>query len=397
MSVRNGIAVRLARLLGGAAIGALGLSAVLPQPTALAWQISLLASEWGHWFALVALLLLPGWRRSRMNALGSLLAAVGIVLLLAPLAQAIALNRRLPAALTEAFGNVQATPASADEPRRSPLVIRDLVLGVGSHDVLVDEHVYTVVEGQALALDLYRPRSAERPLPVVITVHGGSWQSGSRRSFADLSRYLAARHHVVAAIDYRLAPRWRFPAAQEDVAAAVAYVKGLAETVGLDPNRIALLGRSAGGQIALLAAYTANDPAIRGVVSFYGPAALRWGYENPARKAVIDSSAILEAYLGGSPATHGPQYDAAEPARYVDASTPPTLFIHGLRDELVSPFHAEFVSARLIEAGVAHFILRLPWAVHGCDYLFSGPCGQISTYAVERFLRAVMNPRGSSR
>ena len=74
-------------------------------------------------------------------------------------------------------------------------------------------------------------------------------------------------------------------------------------------------------------------------------------------------------------------------------STPPTLFLQGLRDEHVSPFHAEFVSARLIDAGVPHAVVRLPWATHGCDYIFSGPCGQVATYAVERFLGAVLAAR----
>jgi acetyl esterase/lipase len=250
--------------------------------------------------------------------------------------------------------------------------------------------VYAIVGDEELKLDLYRPQSGHARLPVVMTIHGGSWQSGSRGDFVDLNHHLAAHGYVVAAIDYRLAPRWRFPAAQDDLAAAISYVKTLAERASLDPSRIALIGRSAGGQVALLAAYTTHDPAIRGVVSFYGPVALRWGYENPAKRAIIDSSAVLEMYLGGPPATHAAQYEAAEPARFVDASTPPTLFIQGLRDELVSPFHNEFVSARLIDAGVPHFILRLPWAVHGCDYIFSGSCGQLSTYAVEWFLGTVM-------
>ena len=68
-----------------------------------------------------------------------------------------------------------------------------------------------------------------------------------------------------------------------------------------------------------------------------------------------------------------------------------SLFIQGLRDEHVSPFHAEFVSSRLIDAGVPHAVVRLPWATHGCDYVFSGPCGQVSTYAVERFLASILH------
>ena len=134
------------------------------------------------------------------------------------------------------------------------------------------------------------------------------------------------------------------------------------------------------------------------MVSLYGPAALRWGYHNPAKQGVIDSRGVLEAYLGGPPATHGAQYDAAEPARFVTATSPPTLFVHGSRDEHVSPLHAEFVSARLLEQDIPHLVLRLPWATHACDYVFSGPCGQLTTFAVEQFLGVVLRsarPDGS--
>ena len=110
----------------------------------------------------------------------------------------------------------------------------------------------------------------------------------------------------------------------------------------------------------------------------------------PAKERVIDSTAALEAYLGGPPSTHGDQYDAAEPARFVTQASPPTLILQSLRDEHVAPFHADLVGARLIEAGVAHLVVRMPWATHGCDYVFSGPCGQISTFAIEQFLGAVL-------
>ena len=366
-----------------------GLVAVLPQPTALIWQVSVLISEWGYWLAAPALLLLIGWRRSSGHAAAAVLAIGGAALLLSPIAQAVAISRSLPAALIDRFGAPAPPSEFADRARPAPLVGTDLLLGVHSAEVVVDEHVYDVVDGEELRLDLYRPKFAQGALPIVVMIHGGSWMSGDKRDLPALNESLAARDYVVAAITYRLAPRSRFPAPQEDVSAAVAYLKGLTDTHGVDPDRIALVGRSAGGQIALLAGYATDDPAIRGVVSFYGPAALRWGYENPAKEAVVDSSGILETYLGGPPETHGDQYDAAEPARFVTASAPPTLFIQGLRDELVSPFHAEFVSSRLIKEDVPHYILRFPWAAHGCDYVFRGPCGQISTFAVEWFLGAI--------
>ncbi len=379
------------RLISALVVTGAGLVAVLPQPTALIWQASVLLSEWGHWLALLSLLLLPGWRRSWADATGSMIACVGIVLLLSPVARAYRLNDTLPDRLEQVFG-IPAPVSSTREPARpAPLVLTDLAVGVRAADIVVDEHVYNVVDGENLTLDLYRPAFAEGSLPVVIMIHGGGWTSGDKRELPELNEYLASRGHVVASIGYRLAPRWGFPAAQDDVVAAIRYVKDLAHTHSLDPTRIALIGRSAGGQIALLAAYTSGDPAIRGVVSFYGPAALRWGYYNPAKLGVVDSSGILETYLGGPPDTHGSQYDAAEPSRFVNASTLPTLFIQGSRDEHVSPFHAEFVSARLIEEGVPHINVQMPWATHGCDYIFSGPCGQVSTFAVEWFLRTVLS------
>lgn len=378
------------RIICGGCIAAAGLVAVAPQPTNLLWQASVLLSEWGHWLGVLALLLLPGWRRSRTDTAGAVVALLGALLLLSPVVRARSLNTTLPAALDSAFGAPPGDASTALPPRPAPLVLSDLLFGPASDEVVVDEHVYAVVDGEQLTLDLYRPAFAEGTLPVVIAIHGGGWVGGDKRDLAELNEYLASRGYVVASMAYRLAPRWKFPAAQEDVTSALRYVQGLAHSHSLDPRRVALLGRSAGAQVALLAAYTAADPAIRGVVSFYGPFALRWGYENPAKPGVVDSSGLLETYLGGPPDTHLEQYYAAEPARFVTPETPPTLFIQGLRDEHVSPFHAEFVSSRLIDAGVPHAVVRMPWATHGCDFVFSGPCGQVSTYAVERFLATML-------
>ena len=385
------------RLAAGLGVAAAGLVAVLPQPTATLWMANVVLSEGGYWLALLASPLVfdqRGWRghagrRSPARLLAASAALAGIVLLLSPVAQAYVAGRSLPDLLEARFGTP--VPAALTEPPRpAPVSLPELLTGIRSGEVVVDEHVYALREEGDLRLDLYRPAFAEGALPVVVMIHGGGWTTGDKRDFSPLNDYLASRGYVVAAISYRLVPDARFPAAQDDVAEAIRYLGSLSETHNLDPDRIALVGRSAGGQIALLAGYAARNPAIRGVVSFYAPTALRWGYANPAKPGVIDSSGVLDAYLGGPPATHGPQYDAAEPARFVSASTPPTLFIQGLRDEHVSPFHAEFVSARLLEAGVPHAIVRLPWATHACDYFLRGPCGQVSTFAVEWFLDAVL-------
>ena len=391
MSQRNSVGVAaFGRLICGAAVCAAGLIAVVPHETSLMWRLSVILTEWGHWLGLLSLLLLLRWRRSWLHATAATVTTVGIVMLFTPLARAYLAAATLPATLHQAFGAPVTISVTDAPPRSQPLVVSDLLFGVSAGEVLVDEHVYDVVDGENLTLDLYRPMFGVESRPVVMVIHGGGWTDGTKREFPQLNQYLAARGYVVASIDYRLAPRWRFPAPQDDLTAAIQYVKNLETTHNVDPTRFALLGRSVGGQIALLGAYTSTDPAIRGVVSMYGPAAMRWRYYYQAKKRVVDSTAALEDYLVGAPSTHGAQYDAAEPAQFVTPNSPPTLLLQALRDEHVVPFHVDLVSARLIDEGVPHVVVRMPWATHGCDYVFSGPCGQISTFAIEQFLGAVL-------
>jgi acetyl esterase/lipase len=220
-------------------------------------------------------------------------------------------------------------------------------------------------------------------------VHGGSWQHGDSTQLAALNRYLAARGYMVAAINYRLLPDHPFPAGCDDLRAAIDYLRANAEAIGADPRRIVLLGRSAGGQLALLVAYTAGDPAIRGVIGIYPAIDLVYAYQHPSDPRLLDGPAVLRAYLGGSPEQARATYAAASPTSFVASNTPPTLLIHGESDELVSPAQSRRLAARLADAGRPHLLLQLPWATHGCDAHFSGPSGQLSTYAIERFLAAV--------
>ena len=112
-----------------------------------------------------------------------------------------------------------------------------------------------------LELDLYVPDGLEGPVPVVVYVHGGGWQRGSRRDpppllDADFYDQIAAQGLAVAAVDYRLSGEARFPAPLQDVRAAVGWVRDHAADYGLDPGRVFLRGDSAGGHLALLAALT---------------------------------------------------------------------------------------------------------------------------------------------
>jgi acetyl esterase/lipase len=347
-------------------------------------------SEWGHVLAALALTpLLPGWRRTRVGRVGAAVGLLGVAFALVPLLRAAGLARRLPAAVAAAFGDAPPRTAPRAPARPAPLVARDLLLGVRSPSALRRHMTYATSDGHALDLDLYTSATPATPAPCIVVIHGGSWANGDSAQMPGLNSYLAARGYAVAAINYRLAPTHRFPYARDDVLAAIEYLKRHVQELGIDPRRFVLLGRSAGAQLALLVAYTADDPAICGVVDFYGPADLLYGYEHPARKMVIDSVGVIGRYLGGNPAGMPEVYAAASPICHVGSHCPPTLLIHGQRDTLVAPIQSDMLAERLAQAGTQYLLLRLPWAEHGCDVNFSGPSGQISTYAIERFLAAV--------
>ncbi len=380
------------RLLGGCVFLALSALTIIAAPNQFLWKLSVAATEGGHWLALGALVPAIPWRGQRaLGKVGGLMGLAAAAILALPLYHASRLNEQLPSMLEARFGtNRREVGRFAEDPRPEPLVMFDLVTSVQSRPVQFEERAFTTPDGEKLSLDVYKPGYAHGALPGVLVIHGGTWQNGTNKEFMALNAYLAARDYVVVSMNYRLAPKWKFPAGRDDVLSAIAYLKVYGAEIGLDPTRLALLGRSAGGQLALLAAYTANEPAIRGVVSVYGPTDLKFGYERPAPTSLLDTRGVLETYLGGSPANADDAYFAASPINFVTASSPATLLIHGLHDSHVSPAESERLETRLMEANVRNLFIRLPWATHACDWSFSGPCGQITTYAIERFLERVM-------
>jgi acetyl esterase/lipase len=346
-------------------------------------MVAIAVTEWAHVLAIIcigAAVVLSG--SSWSGRLAVLLCAVAAILALVPLGRAASRAPEVRKELFAAFGN--ASPS-----RPSPLIYRDLFRGVSPADVKAQVLTYSRIDGVELSLDFYRP-DRSKPAPLVVSIHGGSWVSGDNRHFVPMDQYLAGRGFAVADIVYRLAPQWKCPAAHDDTRAAIAYLRDQAGSLGIDPNRMVLLGRSAGGQIALAVAYSMKDPGIRGVISFYAPTDLYWSWENPGNPHVIDTRAVLRDYLGGGPSEVSSNYDAASAVRLVNPSSPPTLLLHGGRDELVSAYQSARLAECLREAGVPHLNLTLPWATHGFDYFLRGPGGQISIYAVEYFLESVV-------
>src|SRR6185369_12467916 len=149
---------------------------------------------------------------------------------------------------------------------------------------LREDVVYAEVDGTALRYDHYRPLPANGPAPAVVFVHGGGWMHGDPSQAAGNALHFARRGIATIAISYRLAPAHRFPAPLDDVRRGLRWVRAHADELGIDPERIALLGLSAGAHLALLAhlappALVPDLPAalrdvsedVRAVMLHYGP------------------------------------------------------------------------------------------------------------------------------
>ncbi|PIR19067.1 MAG: alpha/beta hydrolase [Elusimicrobia bacterium CG11_big_fil_rev_8_21_14_0_20_64_6] len=369
-----------ARFIYACAMLAFSLLAVFRAPEYHLWMLAIVATEWGHALAVTALLTFaPGWSTTKGGRYSVVLGLAAACLFLTPLVRSRLLAPDIPAGMDRAFG-----PSAL---ARAPFSWKDFALGVPMSPVRETTYVYGRSCGDDLLLELYRPQSALKPLPLVLVVHGGSWQSGSRLELDALSRYLAARGYAVASVDYALAPGSIFPGPVEDIRDALAFLRKNAAELSVDLDRVILLGRSAGAQIAMAAAHDEQPlPGIKGEILFYGPNDLFLAWRVPGPKRMIDSRRLLRQYLGGSPAEQPERYAQASPLLRAGKDSPPTLMIHGGRDEMVWPVHEYRLSDKLKAAGVPHYFLNMPWATHGCDYNFNGPCGQLSTYAVERFL-----------
>jgi len=373
-------ALSIARLCVAALLFVLSWFAVFKVPIGALWKPAVGATEYGHILVLVAAAVAaPGWGGLRQTAAFAL--ALGAMLFFAtPTLRAFGAARTVTDDGQALWGDL--TPPNAQSSAFSPA----RMFTFGPANVPVQRLVFDA--DLALELEIYGPFDGP-PRPLVIVVHGGSWNSGDYTQLPAMNHYLAQRGYAVAAITYRLAPEHTFPAQRDDVLRAVSWLKDQGDALAIDPDRIALMGRSAGGQLALLTAYVSEDPAIKGVVSYYAPVDLIYAWSHPTNPWVINTHTSLTEYLGGTPEQVPDHFRDASPWAMVTPETPPTLLIHGMRDELVFYVQTERLRDRLAEEGVPHLVVSLPWATHGLEANLRGPSGQISTWTVERFLAMV--------
>ncbi|MCW3109725.1 MAG: alpha/beta hydrolase [Segetibacter sp.] len=363
----------------------LSLLTVFKAPTNLLWYVSILVTEFSWmFFCVVAVLLLLQFGGGRFTTVSSLLGIVSLVLFSIPVFGAY----RIAPTLQQAFTNNMSS-SSHTEIVPSPFNFWQMITGMNAKQIAYKTLTYDTAN--ALTLDFY-PASTGGNKPCIIVVHGGSWAGGDSRQLPELNSELAKAGYHVATINYRLAPQNKYPAPVEDVKTALSYLRSQAANLLIDTGNFVLLGRSAGGQIVLSAAYTLNDPAIKGVISFYGPADMVWGYANPTNPLVLNSRKVMEDYLGGTYQQLPQQYIHSSATETATLHSVPALLIHGENDPLVSHLHGVRLGHKLDSLRLKHYDLYLPWATHGFDYTLNGPAGQLSTWSVMRFLQKVISP-----
>jgi len=351
------------------------------------WLLAIVVAEFPLVFAFITLLLIgSGQWVHKYQLAGTVIGFVSVILFLSPIVRAYIISRNLKADMEQSLG-VPKTVNPFQPFDFSNLL--NLSKQIESHDAVAMKTLkYVTYQDTSLSLDYYPTNAPNRPC--IIVIHGGSWSSGDSKQLPELNSVLAWNGYNVAAINYRLAPTYQTPAPVEDVANAIKYLKQHAAELHIDTSQLVLLGRSAGAQIALLAAYTLHDKSIKAVIDFYGPADMVWGYSIPSNPLVMDSRKVMVNYIGGTYEQVPQKYAACSPIEFVDKQSPPTLILHGKNDVLVAYEHSRRLNEKLQQNGIKHYWLQLPWATHGFDFTLNGPGGQLSTYAVLQFLNTVV-------
>lgn len=250
---------------------------------------------------------------------------------------------------------------------------------------LTKDIVYGNSGGVDLKLDLARPDTSDSPLPLLIFIHGGGWQTGDKSDFEPMVRQFASSGYVAVSVNYRVTPEHPWPAQIEDVKCAVRYLRTNAAKYAIDPERFAAAGHSAGAHLALLLGLMdpkdgfegdGGNPAVssrvQAVVNVSGPTDLRVWRALPEAQA--EAKAVtgkdfedLLADFAGTVDRSAPVIAEASPITYVDADAPPVLTLHGSADPVVPVGQAELLHAALDGAGLKNHKLVV---LEGADHNF---------------------------
>lgn len=304
-----------------------------------------------------------------------------------------------------------------------------------------DRVFWTLENGRKLLCNLWLPAAEVKSSGLaVLYFHGSAWTILDKDFLTrPIFRHLAAQGHVVMDVAYRLAPETDMAGMVADVKRALVWMKTHAAEYRVDPDKIVLMGSSAGGQLSLLAAYAPDHPlmtppelagadlSVRAVVSVYGPIDLtacyfhtnqdkaprtpalvtpepdpererfmhrlmgdryeRWGFNKDG------AAGSFYNLLGGHPDQIPEKYTLYSPVSYVHPGCPPTFLAQGEDDLMVPPTATRLMADRLAEAGVPVVNLIFPHTDHGFELALPtfNPAARVMLYELDRFLALMGN------
>jgi acetyl esterase/lipase len=365
----------------------------IPAPTVPLMTLSVGMPEISPWLLLVdlglaiALLifaLLFGFRWTVWVALVLVVAA--FVMAMMPLSQVQQVQNAADRAMASVVESGRVPENVRSKWRSTPFVLSDLFGGIAKRGIRSKPGItFATPDGVDLKLNVYQPEQVGN-YPAIVVIHGGAWQRGNANQDAAFNHYMAAQGYVVWAITYRHAPKYHFPAQIDDVLEALEFIKQNAVEYETDLSRMAIMGRSAGSQLAMLAGYQSSPIEFRAVVGYYGPVNLTAGYYEVPTPDPIQSRSTLKAFLGGTPDEFPHLYEQASPLLLVKPQLPPSLLIYGGRDHVVQSKYGRALGLALREQGNQAVFIEIPWADHVFDAVFSGVSNQLALYYTERFL-----------
>jgi len=236
--------------------------------------------------------------------------------------------------------------------------------------------VFATMDGHELKLDIACPKAGNGKLPAVIYIHGGGWVLGDKSPNEAIT--YAKNGFVGIAIQYRLSTVARFPAAVHDCKSAIRWVRANAKKYGIDPDKIGVIGESAGGHLVALMGTSGGEPSLEGdgpykeyssrvqaVVDNFGPIDLLTLKDTPSPMDPDPTVGPIAGWLG-KPAREVPELvKKANPITYIDPNDPPVLLVHGEKDDLVPIRQSELFYDALTMAGVKAELVRVKNAGHG--------------------------------
>jgi acetyl esterase/lipase len=221
--------------------------------------------------------------------------------------------------------------------------------------------IYKQVDSTSLQLDIYKLKNLSEAAPVLIFIHGGAWSKGKRSDYLPYLLDYAQKGYVTVTVSYRLSDVAHFPAAMQDVQSAVQWLREHSAAHMINPEKIALIGGSAGGHLAMMVGYADEvaDNKVQAVVNLYGPTDLTTEYARNRDECLH--------FLGNSYQKRPDLYRLASPRTHITSDDPPSLIFHGTIDALVPVSQSDSLHLWLDLAGVPNEYHRLKGWPHTMD------------------------------